>query len=69
MAFGSIGSSSPHFHGDDYRAGAIPLIGTGNKGQQAVVLAGGWFAGSYNDCARALSEKTENPHDPQIRCG
>ena len=40
IAFGSIGSFSPHLYGDNHRAGVIPFIGTGNKGQQAVVCAG-----------------------------
>ena len=52
MAFGSIGRFSPHFCGDDYRAGAFPLIGTGDERQQAAVLA--WMVwDSYNDCAKS----------------
>ena len=43
MAFGSIGRFSPHFCGDDYRAGAFPFIGTGDERQQAAVHAGYGF--------------------------
>ena len=43
MAFGSIGRFSPHFCGDDYRAGVLPFIGTGDERQQAAVCAGDGF--------------------------
>ena len=43
IAFGSIDYFSPHFCGDDYRAGAFPFIGTGDKRQQAAVRAGDGF--------------------------
>ena len=40
IAFGSIGSFSPHLYGDDYRAGVLPFIRTGDERQQAVACAG-----------------------------
>ena len=59
MAFGSIGRFSPHFCGDDYRAGAFPLIGTGDERQQAAVRAGYGFGFAERLCEELLLKRQE----------
>ena len=59
MAFGSIGRFSPHFCGDDYRAGAFPLIGTGDERQQAAVRAGYGFGFVKRLCEEILLKRQE----------
>ena len=59
MAFGSIGRFSPHFCGDDYRAGALPFIGTGDKCQQAAVCAGDGFGFVERLCEEFLLKRQE----------
>ena len=61
MAFGSIGRFSPHFCGDDYRAGAFPLIGTGDERQQAMVRAGDGFGFVERLCEEFLLKRQEIP--------
>ena len=59
MAFGSIGRFSPHFRGDNYRAGAFPLIGTGDERQQAAVRAGYGFGFAERLCEELLLKRQE----------